>query len=360
MKVRDSEHEWSPGGELQRLVAKSGFEVNPLKTRMQYRDSRQEVTGLVVNRKVNVRAEYRHTVRAMVHRLCTKGTFEFVTKIKGVDGTIAVSKTVGTTKQLHGMLGFIYGVDRYNQRLTLDKERQKFAKKELVYRRFLLFKDFYATPSPVIICEGKTDNVYILCAIRSLVATYPELATKNANGSIKWNVRIYKYSGTSTGRILGINGGSSDLGILIQRYKAESERFKAPGRMHPVILLIDNDSGAKPIYNIAKQITGTKPRGTESFVHVTGNLYLVATPLKPGVKESSIEDFFSADIKAKTIGGKKFDPNNDFDTATHYGKIVFAYKVVKPQADKIDFGAFKPFLSNVVSVIKSHAKRYPA
>ena len=58
-------HVWLPGKGLSRLVALSGFEINLAKTRMQYCNSRQEVTGLVVNRKVNVRSEYRRTVRSM-------------------------------------------------------------------------------------------------------------------------------------------------------------------------------------------------------------------------------------------------------------------------------------------------------
>lgn len=52
-RIAGDEHNWSPGKELARLVKKSGFEMNPLKTRMQYRDSRQEVTGLVVNKNLN-------------------------------------------------------------------------------------------------------------------------------------------------------------------------------------------------------------------------------------------------------------------------------------------------------------------
>ena len=69
-------HLWVPGNELQRLIARAGFKINVAKTHMQYRTSRQEVTGLVVNRKINVRHEYRHNVRAMVHSLFKKGTFE--------------------------------------------------------------------------------------------------------------------------------------------------------------------------------------------------------------------------------------------------------------------------------------------
>ncbi|MBF6568029.1 MAG: RNA-directed DNA polymerase [Candidatus Binataceae bacterium] len=69
-------HFWRPGMELQKIITRSGFQINSAKTRMQYRTSRQEVTGLIVNKRINVRHEYRHTVRSMVHSLLTKGSFE--------------------------------------------------------------------------------------------------------------------------------------------------------------------------------------------------------------------------------------------------------------------------------------------
>lgn len=69
----DDKDLWLPGQGLKRLVAKAGFSFNDKKTRMQYRDSRQDVTGLVVNRKVNVPATYRYTVRAMVDHALKKG-----------------------------------------------------------------------------------------------------------------------------------------------------------------------------------------------------------------------------------------------------------------------------------------------
>jgi retron-type reverse transcriptase len=69
-------HQWLPGKEMQRLIEHGGFRINATKTNMQYRTSRQEVTGLVVNQKINVRREYRHNVRAMVHSLIKRGSFE--------------------------------------------------------------------------------------------------------------------------------------------------------------------------------------------------------------------------------------------------------------------------------------------
>ena len=78
-------HAWVPGSELLRIVNHSGFSINPKKTRMQYHCSRQEVTGLVVNEKINIRSEYRHNTRAMAHRLFTKGDFLLPAHTKDLD-----------------------------------------------------------------------------------------------------------------------------------------------------------------------------------------------------------------------------------------------------------------------------------
>lgn len=266
------------------------------------------------------------------------------------------------------MLGFIDWVDLYNKKLhskTKDlKDQANVSSKESMYRRFLLFKEFYTASTPVIICEGKTDNVYILHAIRSLASAHPQLATKNSDGTIRLNVRIYKYADTSTGRILGINGGTPDLSNLLRLYNREVKKFSAPGAQQPVIVLVDNDAGAKEkgkIFNTVQDITKTKTKiiGNEPFVHVTSNLYVVPTPLKSGVTHSMIEDFFDSDIKSTVLGDKLFDPNNNFDPETHYGKHVFAQKIVRVQADTIDFSGFNAILTNIELVLTVHAKKHP-
>ena len=55
--VSGSEHDWALGAALLKELKKADFEVNPAKTRMQYRGSRQVATGLLVNEKPNVRPE---------------------------------------------------------------------------------------------------------------------------------------------------------------------------------------------------------------------------------------------------------------------------------------------------------------
>ncbi|MCB0030896.1 MAG: putative DNA binding domain-containing protein [Anaerolineales bacterium] len=53
--------------ELARIIHKNGFRINPKKVRLQTRDHQMEVTGLVVNRKVNVKRSYIRHVRAILH-----------------------------------------------------------------------------------------------------------------------------------------------------------------------------------------------------------------------------------------------------------------------------------------------------
>ena len=358
IQIPGNDHSWLPGSELSHLIAKCGFALNPKKTRMQYRDSRQEVTGLIVNSKVNVRSEYRHTVRAMIHRLFTTGSFDFEHRTVDQSGAATTFKTPGRHGQLHGMLGFIDRVDLFNRRINSSANKVPLTSTGLMYRRFLIFKEFYTAPAPVVICEGKTDNIYITHAIRSLAAQYPKLAEVNSAGKITIKLRRFRYTNTSTGRILGIHGGTGNLGHFILTYRSDTYRFKAPGMRLPVILLIDNDDGKNGIFKIINNITKKKPKDTDPFTHIIGNLYLVTTPLLGTAKQSTIEDCFDAAIKRTVLGRKTFNPANDYNRDSNYGKGDFAYKVVKPKADKIDFTGFKPILDRFVSVIDEHAKRF--
>jgi RNA-directed DNA polymerase len=354
---------WQPGAHLAQLIANSGFALNPAKMRMQYRDSRQEVTGLIVNQKINVRHEYRHTVRAMVNRLVKTGAFQHMRYVIDASGALVRQDVPGTPEELRGMLSFINSVDRYNKVVNTDdddgKAQEQLSTKESLYRRFILFNEFYAAQRPVLMCEGNTDNVYLVHAIRSLAATFPTLATVNADGTIKLNVRLLKYSGHGAGRILGISGGSATLAKFVWLYEKARKTFSAPGMKQPIILVIDNDSGAKSVYKSISTIIKKQPTGAEPSIHVFGNLYVVPTPLSAGASQSTIEDFWDSATKAIVISGKTFDPGSNTDSATKYGKVVFAHKVVRAHADTINFSGFNTLLSNIQDVVNAHCKAHP-
>lgn len=54
------------GEELKTIFEKARFVINPNKTRLQAANSRQEVTGLIVNKKLNIPKEYKHKLRAAI------------------------------------------------------------------------------------------------------------------------------------------------------------------------------------------------------------------------------------------------------------------------------------------------------
>ncbi len=351
-------HLWLPGDALRETIEQAGFSINTKKTHLMYRTSRQKVTGLVVNKKINVRWEYRHNVRAMVNKLIRTGAFE----INGVvhkDGEVSIGKRPGTLNELHGMLGFINDIDVYNRLHTQDKPPKdkppKDSATELDYRKFLIYSMFYAPQMPVILCEGDTDIVYLTHAIRSLAAEFSDLAEVTKDGKILLKVRLYKNTKSSTAHLLKLkNGGNSTLSNFMALYRTEASSFTAPGLAHPVIIVYDNDRGASSILSTIKGILNKHITNADPFVHVIKNMYAVPTPIPSGGPHSKIEDFFGDAIKATVIAGKTFNSENNFDTDKHYGKRVFAHKVVRPQADTIDFTGFRPLLTNIVAVISHH------
>lgn len=75
-KLRASQELENFLAELDEVIISSGFEINPKKTRLSNNMQRQEVTGLVVNKKINVKREYVKNTRAMAFQLYKDGAFE--------------------------------------------------------------------------------------------------------------------------------------------------------------------------------------------------------------------------------------------------------------------------------------------
>jgi len=348
------QHVWLPGKQVRQIVERTGFRINGAKTHFMYGYSRQEVTGLVVNQKVNVEWEYRHNVRAMVHKLVKTGSFEiYGTTFKA--GQPIVEKRPGSLKELQGMLGFIDTIDLYNKQKSSDRAANETSSSEDVYRHFLLYSTFYAAEAPVVICEGETDTIYLTHAIRSLASEFPELA-EIKDGRIRIKIRLYKYPRSNAARILQLNdGGSAVLGKFIGTYRSETRSFTAPGQTSPVVILYDNDDGAKKIHNMIKSNAGVTVTATDQFVRIVKNLYALPIPFVVGATKSKIEDCFDVQTKSILVDGKTFDDSNSIiDTDKHYSKKVFAHQVVRPRADIIDFSGFRPLLTNLATLIETH------
>ena len=223
--------------ELEEVIISSGFEINPKKTRLSNNMQRQEVTGLVVNKKINVKREYIKNTRAMAFQLYKDGAFE-------------IDKKPGTINQLTGRFAFIFQIDQYNNYLLYEKsliqnnldsqkyllgrnsskkseskyfwkyifynkdlrkelfynkkhntynlpkefysisENEKevymclFNSKEKEYKKFLFYRYFFGNDRPMIVTEGKTDPLYIKAALKKLYNNYPKLIEKNGDDFI--------------------------------------------------------------------------------------------------------------------------------------------------------------------------------
>lgn len=361
---RDSESsagDWNLSKKIRSEVKRSGFEINPEKTRMQYRRSRQDVTGLVVNRKVNVKRELYRQVRAQVHTFIESDACSKKVEIGGVVTEVAVSEAAlqGLLSHIFWVKGLEFDYKRLNKPAGLKEPG--FYKE---YRRFLDYQTFSASPQPVVLCEGVTDNIYLRCAIKRSKTARPKL--QDGSNSSGLAVKLFQYPKIGSrlriaSAVQHLNGGTGDLKELIHKYKVRTESFAKRGFASPVILLVDNDEGSRDgLWGAIKIASGSakKVDGTERFYHVTNNLYVVPTPKLSGGKDSMIEDFLPASVVSQLIGGKKFNPNEKaFDKKKHYGKRILAEKVSKDQA-AIDFDGFSSIL-DIIEEVLDHFSAIP-
>lgn len=370
MRVEDTGY--VAGKKFRNEIKRSGFTINEKKTRIQFLDSRQDVTGLIVNKKPNIKNEYWRTVRAQCHALFHTGNFEEKSGDEVIDGNIHV---------LEGKLNFIDQIDFFNrqrQKPPLNPEyaiakhghntKKLLTGREILFSRFLYYKLFYGNPTPTILCEGKTDNIYLKSAIHSLTKKQTKLAKPKTNTqSYELLVRFVKYS-ERTRFLLQLHGGTSYLNFFISSFESHFKFYKSPEPEHPVIIILDNDAGfqGKKDAGIAGKLANissvtifpdTVRRGdfrSAEFIHVMHNLYIVLTPLNTAGTPTSIEDLFDDKTRNTVVSGKTFNPKDNINVATEYGKEIFANAVIKSQKHQINFKGFKPLLNRIVKAIKHY------
>ncbi|MCE1021048.1 retron Ec67 family RNA-directed DNA polymerase/endonuclease [Pseudomonas monteilii] len=361
------------GSRLAEEIKRAGFSVNSAKTRIQYKDSRQDVTGLVVNKKPGTKSEYWRTVKSQCHALFQTGKFLENSSNPPQAGNIFV---------LEGKLSFIDQIDFFNRKRNkallnpeyeLSKHGSKTRKllngRERTFSKFLFYKHFYGNTKPTILCEGKTDNVYLKAAINNRATAFPSLAkAKSGNAPYELLVNFINYT-NRTRFLLELYGGTPYLKEFILDYDEHFKFYKAPMPTHPVIIILDNDDGFGKIEGALKgkrynptifpiTLPPTDFRNAE-FIHIVHNLYIVLTPLKGKDTKSSIEDLFTKKLRATKLGGKVFNKENKTDSDTEYGKEYFASKVVTPNKHKINFSGFNPLLGRINQCIQHFATLKP-
>lgn len=355
------------GKELKSDIERAGFSINDKKTRIQYKDSRQDVTGLIVNKKPNVKKEYWRTVKSQCHLLFQTGAFIKKTVNGDVEGNI---------NELNGQLNFVDQVDRFNRSreksplnpiYQLQNHGQNttplLSGREKTFSRFLFYRIFYANTKPTILCEGKTDNIYLKSTISILAEHYPKLANRKTQKSpYELLIQIVEYS-KRTRFFLQLYGGASYLNYFVSQFDKHHLYYKAPAPQQPVIIVLDNDSGSSSIVSKLKALdsvttypaTLKKDDYTKAdFFHAMHNLYIVLTPLSAKNEPTDIESLFDDAIRLKQYNGKCFNTLDKRDEKVDLSKEAFANHIIKAQKNALNFDAFKPLLDRVVAAISHY------
>ncbi|MGI6510062.1 MAG: hypothetical protein ACOX1L_05765 [Erysipelotrichaceae bacterium] len=334
------------------LLKKNGFEINQNKTRLVYSSSRQEVTGLTVNDKINASRNFINKTRAMANQLYKTNSFQ----INGEEGTL---------NQLEGRLAFINQLDFLNNKLEYTTSKKKTSKKyiyglnarEKQYQYFLFYKYFFKPIKPTIVTEGKTDIVHIKCALMKYYKDYPKLITKNAFGEYVFNV----YFLNKTERLdyflgVSINGADTMKNIWnfytgnnnfdnIFKYIKNKNQTESLEKVNPVILLFDNEQKTdRPLKNFLSYSKSVL-EGNQISKNLIENLFLQTLPLN-GLEECEIEDLYKQEVLDVIIDGKQFDRNLKDDSKNIFGKHIFSM-YIKKNYKAIDFSNFIEILDSI-------------
>lgn len=336
--------------EIKEEIERFGLSINDKKTRLIYNDSRQEVTGLVVNEKININRQYYKVTRAMSDYLYIHGKF----MIDGKEGNI---------NQLEGRFAFINQLDYYNNKL--DKEKHKLWNlnaREKEYQKFLFYKYFFANPNLLIVTEGKTDINYIKAALKKLYKSYPELIEKrneqyfykisflNKTNRLKYFLAIFQDGADTMKNIYNFYKGKNNLPNLTEYFMKKSGVLPE----NPVFLIFDNEQESKKPLRKFKEHIELKDN-IKLSQNIINNLYLITNPLVKGLQECEIEDLFEDSLLCNKLNGKEFSKENEFDKEKYYGKNIFSNYVLK-NYNEINFDNFVPLLDEIKVIVSNYNK----
>lgn len=351
------------------LLEKSGFKINENKTRLEYFSSRQEVTGLTVNKKVNSNTIFIKKTRAMANELYKTGEFY-------------IKEKKGTLNQLEGRFSFINQIDRYNNILefntkVIKKDTGKIKPytkyiyglntREKQYQKFLFYKYFFNPSKPTIVTEGKTDIVHLKAALKKFYKDYPKLILRKDDGSfdfkitflrrtkrLKYFLGIVEDGADTMKNIYNFYTGNCNCRNLFDFFENITKNRESIEK-NPVILLFDNEQ--KDNYKKKK-----KKKPLREFLNhakielsvnintnIKSNLYLQTIPLVNNKSECEIEDLYEDKVRKAIIYGKVFNMDPDYNRETEYGKHDFSL-YVSENYEKIDFSNFKPILDSINNI----------
>ncbi len=307
--------------ELMNIVSGNQFEINYDKVRYSLKNNRQEVTGLIVNTKVNVRRTYIRQIRAMLHAWRKFGLERAAAEHFERYSARNMPEYPGLAfrKILIGRINFV-------RHIKSDDADKVYAN---LYRRLKSLDPTARLAMPaninnpdscraVVFCEGKTDGIHLTAALKYFMDkgefvnldiyfyTYPDETEIN-------NSRLLKFCETSA--------------MQLQKQL--------------VICLFDCD--------VARYVNDAADKGL-LYKYWGNNVYscILPQPEHRAFKEVCIEHFYDdADLLRNNAKGRRIYLSSEFDATT--GKHHTDDLLLRKRTDAacgypriIDSGVFKP------------------
>lgn len=358
---------------LEKIINRSGFNINKSKTRICYKTSNQTVTGLTVNKNINVNYKYYKTTIAMAHSLYSKGNFY-------IDNN---QKVLGTMDQLEGRFNYIYHVWRQERNLptnakTFFDNKENLNNRFRHYERFIFYKYFYNNKLPLIITEGKTDPLYIKAALKNLYKRYPNLITKTSENEFIFHCTFLKRTSRFQNFFGLYEDGADSMMNIYHAFLGKKnifeffKKFKQVPKS-PVILLFDNEldnrrNEKRPLQKLLGLLKKDIKKNCDNSIRNIGffrfnedvNLYLLVIPnLQQNSNKHNIEieDLFDNQTLSVKLQGKTFCRDSSFDKSKNYGKNELSIYVEKHFLN-INFEGFTPLLDNLNKIVLSWKELY--
>jgi hypothetical protein len=161
---------------------------------------------------------------------------------------------------------------------------------------------------------------------------------------------------------LNLGHGASGQSFLIDHYDRWLKHYRHLPLKNPVIILCDNDDGPARVFKSGAKVSGRDISKTtqEPFYYLTRNLYLVKIPEGSPPTTRDAEDLFPAVWLSQLLDGKPFDKKKEHADHTAYGKVVFADRIVRPNAKTIDFTGFEELLQRIAACIADYGAKSTA
>lgn len=358
--IQDEKGLWRTGESFERAISSCGFSTNAQKVRMQGEYQRQATTGLTVNDKVNVGAYYYKGVRYCAHAMMTTG--KAVAK-----GKLAIPNPKElNSNQIWGMLchvNDIKGRELPHKAIRAFKPQPVPAYLNLM-RQFYHYRRIHLSEKPLVVCEGKTDYIYLKEAIRwnandprvsqHLISSSALPGIKSTKGD-HWGVDFVNHSDMA-GNLLELAGGGGNLKNFAAYHIERVKKLHVDEKPKPVIIVVDNDNQSKGMWTFIKDVTASTIDidGSQPFYHVSDNLYVVPIP-KGKKQEIYIEQLFDDKWLKTTLDGKAFKEKQKKGEKlgpNEYGKNDFATKVIRANRGAVDCSSFMPLLQAICDVIE--------